>query len=110
MPGLVVGLVLLGGCAGDRPTGALDWPMQPRSIALPAQAQDRATQRQAARTGPAWYELRNEYQPTVEAGIAYPVLERSVTRTYDRQHIHGGRVNDHYHRNTYREQLRRIVR
>ena len=115
--GRAIGLTLLGallclaciGCTSDRPVRYV-WPDQRDTLAMPGQKQ-RALQRQSpARPGLPWYAVRNEYKPTVTAGVELPTLERSVTQTVDRQRVINGRVRDHYRTTTYRERVRRTVR
>ena len=104
-------LAALVGCASEpRPT----WQPQPDPLALrPAPEQPTANERPGTARQPGrlpWYAIRNEVEPTVNAGIRLPVIEESYTTTVDRQRVINGRVYDHYRSTTYRDQLRRTIR
>lgn len=58
----------------------------------------------------AWYEGRNDLQPTVYDGYASQTLEIVHTREYDRQRHSTGRVYDHHYSTTRRESISTTVR
>ncbi len=57
-----------------------------------------------------WYADRNDRHASVVAGYESPIVERSVTVTYDRQRTSNGRVHDNYNRTTYRSTVHEAVR
>lgn len=46
----------------------------------------------------------------VDAGVQSPTIETTRTVVYDRQHLHHGKVHDHYHRSTIITSERQTVR
>ncbi|HEX7008687.1 MAG TPA: hypothetical protein VF184_01810 [Phycisphaeraceae bacterium] len=113
MSAVVVLAALAAGC--ESPAGLVDLgppapQIQPiRSLALDTPRLRRLAGGEAA-DGLPWYAARRDAVPSVIAGYASPVLERSVTWTIDRQRITHGRVIDQVWSTTYRTRTHQAVR
>ncbi len=112
--GVVLAAVCLGGCASQPLADAdLSHGMSSgRSLTMDGPRLNRLERRVGLADDErlAWYDMRNDVQPSVEAGYAGPMVEFSSTVTFDRQSIHNGRVSDHYHQRTTRGRYQRGVR
>lgn len=99
--GLVVALLMLGGCQGagsrnDVSAPSLPYPElddRPRALVFNAPALRELGGENERRS---WYASRNDERPTTFAGFHRVRGERRVTLTYDRQTTVAGRVRDHY--------------
>lgn len=80
------------------------------SVVFPSKRFRALDQAAVAELGDPWYRSRNDQQPTVISGYRGPTIERTHTRTFDRQRSFGGRVFDSYQGGTYRYESRSVVR
>ncbi len=58
----------------------------------------------------AWYDMRNDAKPFVEAGFQTSTLETVYTYTYDRQYQSSGQIRDHYSQTMRRGSISQTVR
>ena len=57
-----------------------------------------------------WYTYRNDELPYVSEEIQGSTIEKSFTRTIDRQQINHGRVFDNFHRTSHQIQITTFVK
>lgn len=104
---LTLALALAGCTAAPSMTNegpTLDRKGRPRSLALDS----RPMIKLAADQPDAWWTARNDLPRAVAVpndGLLYDVTE---VRTYDHLYSHNGRVNDHYHQQTYSTRVRQL--
>ena len=100
---VVAALLMMTGCAADRPFAALgnDYRPQPSfRQSPPSLVIDAPAMRKNAPAGSQWYDQRNDYQRTTYAGLRSPIIDYAYTRVYDRQYSTSHHVHDQYSRET----------
>ena len=109
---VLVAATALTGCSSAPNIDAgrlLDHQGVARSLVTSAGLSDLNLLRKAGAPQP-WYTYRNDELPSASEEIQGSTIEKSFTRTIDRQRINHGRVFDNFYRTSHRTQITTFVK